>query len=588
MDIEKLATSAVEDAIAKTDFLSPFVNSGDKEPFWDGHIYAFSHKSKKNKYYKGRAPVQVKGKLCKKFSGAKFRYPVRTVDLCSYRKEGGTIYFMVQINDDGTCKKIYYNVLLPYLINQLLESIETNEKVSVTMYEFPTDKNEITNIVLDFIRDKERQDLLKNGENISLDSLVQQVGLENINFGFSVTGLGYNFNKPYEYLFNHDTYLYAENKELNYQIPICHMWRAESARTELKMAVCVNGKEYFKSCEIVHKPDCDEIHFGKSVVFKEPHIGKPNMSFLLKGNIDERISAIEFLLDIVENQAFEIDDSCIKMEFYAQEIKKFGAQELGTQLRHLKTVKEVLDSLDVQIPLECDNIKEKDESYIKMLILGIKYGELISYKDEKVPAIGHVPVANLNIMLHFIESADGKYKIENFADGIADCKSEYEDGMFFNTSKYTILRANDFIKVSNLRFDKMEQELFSIENKGHLLRVNSMMLEMIKAYDEMKNDALIHSAIRIGRWLSDRDDDIDIAILNIYQCYYRIRKLSDEELDVLENIVERRKDNLSVMLGAYILLENKRKGKRIFENMVQEEQREFMEFPIYHILADYL
>ncbi|MCI9083769.1 MAG: hypothetical protein HFI70_16220 [Lachnospiraceae bacterium] len=48
MNIERLATSAVEDAIAKTDFLSSFVNSGDKEPFWDGHIYAFSHKSKKN------------------------------------------------------------------------------------------------------------------------------------------------------------------------------------------------------------------------------------------------------------------------------------------------------------------------------------------------------------------------------------------------------------------------------------------------------------------------------------------------------------------------------------------------------------
>ena len=119
MDIEKLATSAVEDAIAKTDFLSPFVNSGDKEPFWDGHIYAFSHKSKKNKYYKGRAPVQVKGKLCKNFSGAKFQYPVKTVDLRSYRKEGGTIYFVIQINDDGTCKKIYYNVLLPYLLPDL-------------------------------------------------------------------------------------------------------------------------------------------------------------------------------------------------------------------------------------------------------------------------------------------------------------------------------------------------------------------------------------------------------------------------------------------------------------------------------------
>lgn len=189
-------------------------------------------------------------------------------------------------------------------------------------------------------------------------------------------------------------------------------------------------------------------------------------------------------------------------------------------------------------------------------------------------------------MLHFIESADGKYKIENFADGIADCKSDYADGKFFDTSKYTILHAKDFVKISNLRFDRMEEEVFSIENRGHFVRVNLMMLEMIAAYDENKNDALIQSAIRIGRWLVDKDNDTDLAVLNLYQCYYRIRGLSNEELDSLEDIVERRKDNLSVMLGAYILLENDRKAKNIFDSMDQEEQKYFMEFPIYHIWTD--
>ena len=71
--------------------------------------------------------------------------------------------------------------------------------------------------------------------------------------------------------------------------------------------------------------------------------------------------------------------------------------------------------------------------------------------------------------------------------------------------------------------------------------------------------------------------------MNVYQCYYRIRKLSDEELDILENIAQRRENDPSVMLGAYILLENNRKAKRIFENMELEKQKDFMEFPIYRI-----
>ena len=50
MGIEKLATSAVETAIEKTDRLSSFINSGDKEPCWDGNIYIYEGKNhtKKN------------------------------------------------------------------------------------------------------------------------------------------------------------------------------------------------------------------------------------------------------------------------------------------------------------------------------------------------------------------------------------------------------------------------------------------------------------------------------------------------------------------------------------------------------------
>lgn len=146
----------------------------------------------------------------------------------------------------------------------------------------------------------------------------------------------------------------------------------------------------------------------------------------------------------------------------------------------------------------------------------------------------------MNIILYFVELEDGKYKIENFADSIADCKSHYADGEFFDTSKYTILREKGFIKISNLRFDKMEAEIFSIENRGHLVRVNLLMLEMIRAYDVNKNDAIIQSTIRIGIWLIDKDNDADLAVLNVYQCYYRIRKLPDEELDILADIAQRR------------------------------------------------
>ena len=154
MDIEKLATSAIEDAIAKTDYITPYVNSGDKEPCWDGYFYAYTDTSKKNEFFIGKVPVQVKGQKCIKFARTEHKYLIRVIDLKNFRIEGGTIYFVVQINDNGD-KKIFYNALLPFELNKMLSEVGEKNKITVKMYEFPTDKNEITNIILNFVWDKE-------------------------------------------------------------------------------------------------------------------------------------------------------------------------------------------------------------------------------------------------------------------------------------------------------------------------------------------------------------------------------------------------------------------------------------------------
>ncbi len=126
----------------------------------------------------------------------------------NFRIEGGTIYFVVQINDNGD-KKIFYNALLPFELNKMISEAGKKNKITVKMYEFPTNKNEITNIILNFVRDKENQVLLRKGKNISLEEIAEQIGLDKCSFTFSYTGLGYNKMEPYKYLFEHDVYLYA-------------------------------------------------------------------------------------------------------------------------------------------------------------------------------------------------------------------------------------------------------------------------------------------------------------------------------------------------------------------------------------------
>lgn len=46
MDLEQLATCAIVNTLSKTDRLSAFINSGDKEPYWDGNIYIYKNSRK--------------------------------------------------------------------------------------------------------------------------------------------------------------------------------------------------------------------------------------------------------------------------------------------------------------------------------------------------------------------------------------------------------------------------------------------------------------------------------------------------------------------------------------------------------------
>lgn len=584
MDIEKLATSAIEDAIAKTDYITPYVNSRDKEPCWDGYFYAYTDTSKKNEFYIGKVPVQVKGQKCKEFAGNEHKYLVRVTDLKNFRIEGGTIYFVVQINDSGD-KKIFYNALLPFELNKMLSEAGRKNKITVKMYEFPQDKNEITNIILNFVRDKESQVLLRNGKNISVEEIVKRIGLDKCSFTFSYTGLGYNSKEPYKYLFEHDVYLYAECKDLNLKVPIDHMWRAEICKTELDGEVRVGDIIYYNGYEVFHKPGGDEIHIGKSIKFIIQNDGTSKVQYKLSGNLNERIVAEEMLIELIKEKAVFVNNVRLEINPSEDELETFELQKSEAHLEHLKTVKEILDSFGVNEPLDCENLTEKDEEYIKMLILSQKHNEKIGFNNMHIPPIAYVQIGNLKILLHFKEQDDGKYIIENYCNCNIRVAGEYTEGTKFPTSKYTLLMAEDFATISNLNFEIIVDELIQINNPGHISRTIFTLLEMLKAYDVKKNQMLLDSVIRLADWLK-QVDGTDVSLVNLLQSYYRKRELNEDEENKLEDVIARNRANRQICAAANILLGNSKRARSIIDTLPDEQKKIFEEYPIFSMLKD--
>ena len=119
MDIETAATTAIKYRIADTERLSQFINERDKEPIWDGYIYAYKGKSRSNDDIVGKAPVQVKGKTVKSIKKDTITYPISVSNLEKYRDDGGILYFVVYLTANKE-RQIYYARLLPYVLNQYI------------------------------------------------------------------------------------------------------------------------------------------------------------------------------------------------------------------------------------------------------------------------------------------------------------------------------------------------------------------------------------------------------------------------------------------------------------------------------------
>lgn len=110
--IETLAVNAVRDSIVLSNYLDQFIPDNDKEPSWDGAVYIYSNKSRRKDSLIGRMPVQVKGKETIKHP-PEITHRVQITDLENYLNDGGMIFFVVYISNNGLIRTIYYTPLTP-------------------------------------------------------------------------------------------------------------------------------------------------------------------------------------------------------------------------------------------------------------------------------------------------------------------------------------------------------------------------------------------------------------------------------------------------------------------------------------------
>lgn len=264
--IETLAVNALKSSIIISDYLNPFIADNDKEPTWDGNVYIYNDRSKKKSELKGRVAVQVKGKVSNDFSQVKISYPVEVADLKNYLYDGGAIFFVVYIGNNGLTNKIYYADLVPIKLRFILSQAKSQQTKSIELKEFPTDNNHKATIFLNFYEHSSKQASFTSAELLSFDDLQEQGVLEGISM--SVSGYGYDRSDPQRAFFENDVYIYANIKGSTIPQPIEILPLDLHTTQEIQNKVFANGKLFYNSYLRIRSKGKDIFKFGESFTSK--------------------------------------------------------------------------------------------------------------------------------------------------------------------------------------------------------------------------------------------------------------------------------------------------------------------------------
>lgn len=589
MNIELMGVTFLKLAISRNDYLVPHINDGDREPSWDGDIEVYRKPG--NTHSKDdlilKVPIQVKGHAVSQLPRKNtISYSIEISDLRNYLNAGGTMFFVVYVDETGNNHQIYYASLLPFELKQTLDKYGEQKKRSMPLVAFPQDNKSIANVLLNCARDMQKQRPAITADIVTYDSLIQAGHVPELSFGYAQVPT--EGAVPFEYMFNHSTYLYAKLSH-GLELPVEKMEQMDVAFTEIEAPVKVNGQVFYNSYRVVYKKDCMELCFGRSskfVHYYNPERSK--FSFNLAGTLSERIVDEGFIIEALEAGEFEVATVRLPLkEVPAEELQQFNVPRKREHLNWLKCVKETLDRLSVTVDLDCKNLSNTDERRLHMLKQSVLDSKPITLHE--VPnRLCRFAMGNLSIIAYLqeVDTKQNLYQVCNFNHVPITISAEDRDGKLVPSSLYVILKRDVLLECSNIDYQEMLRQIKLVPfSEVFSTQATNLLLEMLAAYDESKDKRkdIIKASIELAEWIRNEDTfcSADLKMLNHLQAIKRIRKLNtDERRQVIELIEQSNDLEERVYVGAYLLLDQQEAAQMHFDRMDSMEQEHLLSYPI--------
>ena len=566
-DIEKVATNKIEELVLKnSEFLSPYINSNDRTPLWDGNIYIYNKNPKTNGTFEGKIDVQIKGRQVYVFKDNN-TYSFKVETLRSYQKEiKGTLLLVVDFIDIDNYK-IYYCNLLPVDLYQILKDLkEIQKNVSLKLKEI----NENTalnfkNVCVNFYKNSIRQANKKIIEESEFNNI------EELNFEVFAKQSEYE-----EYLEAADVYTYAKMKGTHEEVAtVKGEWKSFST---IKKNIFVNDKKFYSQYTVMGK-DSNELVVGPITI--ELLSGKIHLK--LEGTPKKRIKDLEFITNVLKEQYIMFDNVKFDLPFTDIEMVNKNIDIYSKQLNYFKKITKLFRFFNTEFDIDYDQLSDVDLRNLHHL-MNLYDG----FFPEDMRELQKYYI-NINKYKFIFVLVFNRNKIYNFySQEMIDntlCVI-IRNGKEIKTSVYSNLLPEEYLNVNNFNERIILKSFKNIElNDEVLASINLLMLSFLTAYDQSNDRKYLDLADKLSQIIcKNRINDIDF--INSKQIKHRKKNLSFNDKKLLNAISEKEEhmNNYPILCCIDILLNNNFEFDIHYKNMKKKDKEIFNTWPIYNLL----
>ena len=582
--IELLAVNAVEDYFTKIERINPMIPLADKEPSWDGFLYLYPDDSMKKETMIGRIPVQVKGKTGEFVES--LSYPINTSDLRNYMREGGCIYFVVLINDRQE-RKIFYRMLIPVELQNILKGKEQQKSINVKMKPLEG-SDDVYHSLVDFYRDMKKQ----TGSPIKTLSLKDLVDGNYDTFRFSLSGFDVSKESLESFITRKAICLYVKSTDANASdIPIREGRCFLKLIQDVKQAVSVNGTVFYNSFEKTNEKNKVILGIGHclKVAFdsQNPIVMTVNIKLEATG-LKSMQQDVLFVLNVLENKSFKIGDSPVDIPCDNESEKLYALLKGKYVILH--KVQLLLEQLHVVKDLDLSTMKKSDWATLEILTAGILDKKELALNVTE-SRLYNIKVGNLMLLLLVCQQASGKFRIFDYFNPQTQFKLISPEG--FESSKYAVLNVDGYVRYDNIDFSNILPSISALKAKHEYVLdyAKFEVFNMLKAYCKLDGDKeisvlLLNTSSDVIDWMIEEAKDADEKLA--YECYAYLVKflknsLSKEDIDTLNGVLYSDKGDYPLKANVALLLKNKSAFDVFYSKMTKEDIEGFKESPFEEI-----